>query len=50
MPCQSVRLHRHGKETLLVVTEPGEIHAVIGEVSTGMGTPQNDSRFPEEAK
>ena len=50
MPCQSVRLHRHGKETLLVVTEPGEIHAVIGEVSTGMGPPQHDSRFPEEAK
>lgn len=37
------RMKRYGKETLLVVTEPGEIHAVIGEVSTGMGTPQNDS-------
>ena len=37
------RLKRIGTETLLVVTEPGETHVTIGQVSSGRGTPQNDS-------
>lgn len=34
---------RYGNENLLVVTEPGETFVTIGEVSSGRGTPQNDS-------
>lgn len=34
--------HRMGHQELLVVTEPGEIHALIGEVSSASGTPQNE--------
>lgn len=37
------RLRRIGTQNLLVVTEPGDIHVTIGRVSTGGGTPQNDS-------
>lgn len=37
------RMKRIGMENLLVVTEPGDIHVTIGNISTGMGTPQNDS-------
>lgn len=37
------RLKRIGTETLLVVTEPGETYVTIGQVSSGRGTPQNDS-------
>lgn len=37
------RFKRLGNENLLVVTEPGEIHVTIGEISSGRGTPQNDS-------
>lgn len=34
---------RYGNENLLVVTEPGETYVTIGQVSSGRGTPQNDS-------
>lgn len=34
---------RYGNQELLVVTEPGTVNVVIGEVSTASGTPQNDS-------
>lgn len=34
---------RWGVETLLVVTEPGDIYVTIGQTSTGRGTPQNDT-------
>lgn len=37
------RLKRLGNENLLVVTEPGETFVTIGQVSSGRGTPQNDS-------
>lgn len=37
------RYKRFGNENLLVVTEPGEINVTIGQVSSGRGTPQNDS-------
>lgn len=37
------RYKRFGNENLLVVTEPGEIYVTIGQVSSGRGTPQNDS-------
>lgn len=37
------RFKRFGNENLLVITESGEIHVTIGEVSSGRGTPQNDS-------
>lgn len=36
-------LSRFGLEDLLVVTEPGDLSVRIGEVSSGAGTPQNDS-------
>lgn len=35
--------YRDGVERLLVVTEPGDIHVVIGETSSASGTPGNDS-------
>ena len=34
---------RYGTESLLVVTEPGVVKVVIDSVSSGGGTPQNDS-------
>lgn len=34
---------RYGNENLLVVTEPGETFVTIGQISSGRGTPQNDS-------
>ena len=34
---------RFGTESLLVVTEPGNVKVVIDSVSSGGGTPQNDS-------
>ena len=37
------RRKRLGVETLLVVTEPGDIYVTIGKTSTGRGTPQNDT-------
>lgn len=37
------RFKRLGNENLLVVTEPGETFVTIGQVSSGRGTPQNDS-------
>lgn len=37
------RRRRWGVETLLVVTEPGDIYVTLGQKSTGRGTPQNDS-------
>jgi hypothetical protein len=37
------RYKRFGNENLLVVTEPGELYVTIGQVSSGRGTPQNDS-------
>lgn len=37
------RYKRFGNENLLVITEPGETFVTIGEVSSGRGTPQNDS-------
>lgn len=37
------RFKRYGNENLLVVTEPGETFVTIGQVSSGRGTPQNDS-------
>lgn len=37
------RYKRFGNENLLVVTEPGETFVTIGQVSSGRGTPQNDS-------
>ena len=37
------RYTRLGNETILVVTEPGETYVTIGQVSSGRGTPQNDS-------
>ena len=37
------RYKRYGNENLLVVTEPGETFVTIGQVSSGRGTPQNDS-------
>ena len=37
------RFKRLGNETLLVVTEPGETYVTIGQISSGRGTPQNDS-------
>lgn len=37
------RMKRMGVQNLLVVTEPGEIEVVLGERSSGSGTPQNDS-------
>lgn len=36
-------LFRTGVEDLLVVTEPGHVQVVIDSVSSGKGTPQNDS-------
>lgn len=39
-----IEMHkRYGNENLLIVTEPGETYVVIGQVSSGRGTPQNDS-------
>lgn len=35
--------YRMGVEQLLVVTEPGDLEVVIDSVSSGRGTPQNDS-------
>ena len=35
--------HRLGVESLLVVTEPGDIYVTIGSTSSSYGTPQNDS-------
>ncbi|MCR5454003.1 MAG: DUF4369 domain-containing protein [Bacteroidales bacterium] len=35
--------YRLGNENLLVITEPGNINVKIGPVSSGGGTPQNDS-------
>ena len=35
--------YRDGVQRLLVVTEPGDLNVVIGEVSHGSGTPGNDS-------
>ena len=35
--------NRIGYESLLVVTEPGDIFVTIGKESSGYGTPQNDS-------
>lgn len=37
------KFKRMNVQNLLVVTEPGEIDVVIGERSSGGGTPQNDS-------
>lgn len=37
------KLRRIGTQNLLVVTEPGDIYVTIGKVSSGYGTPQNDS-------
>lgn len=37
------RFKRLGNENLLVVTEPGETFVTIGQISSGRGTPQNDS-------
>lgn len=37
------RFKRVGNENLLVITEPGETFVTIGQVSSGRGTPQNDS-------
>ena len=37
------RFKRLGNENLLVITEPGETFVTIGQVSSGRGTPQNDS-------
>ncbi len=37
------RRKRLGVETLLVVTEPGDIYVTLGNTSTGRGTPQNDT-------
>lgn len=37
------RFKRFGNENLLVVTEPGETYVTIGQVSSGRGTPQNDT-------
>ena len=37
------RRKRLGVETLLVVTEPGDIYVTLGKTSTGRGTPQNDT-------
>ena len=37
------RYKRYGNENLLVVTEPGETFVTIGQISSGRGTPQNDS-------
>lgn len=37
------RFKRLGNENLLVVTEPGETFVTIGQVSSGRGTPQNDT-------
>ena len=37
------RYKRIGNENLLVITEPGETHVTIGQVSSSRGTPQNDS-------
>lgn len=34
---------RYGNENLLVVTEPGETFVTIGQISSGRGTPQNDT-------
>jgi len=34
---------REGTQELLVVSEPGDIHVLIGKNSTSAGTPQNDS-------
>lgn len=34
---------RFGIQDLLVVTEPGVIHATLDSISSGYGTPQNDS-------
>jgi hypothetical protein len=34
---------RAGTQELLVVSEPGDIHVLIGKNSTSAGTPQNDS-------
>ena len=37
------KMRRIGTQSLLVVTEPGDIRVTIGAVSSGGGTPQNDS-------
>ena len=37
------RRKRLGVETLLVITEPGDIYVTLGKTSTGRGTPQNDT-------
>ena len=34
---------RIGTQNLLVVTEPGDIYVSVGAISSGFGTPQNDS-------
>ncbi len=34
---------REGAQDLLVVTEPGDVNVMIGPMSSGNGTPQNDS-------
>lgn len=34
--------YRMNHQELLIVTEPGEIHAFIGEISSASGTPQNE--------
>ena len=35
--------YRFGVQTLLVVTEPGDLEVTIDSISSGRGTPQNDS-------
>lgn len=35
--------YRMGTQDLLVITEPGDVNVMIGGISTGGGTPQNDS-------
>lgn len=35
--------YRFGVQTLLVVTEPGDLEITIDSISSGRGTPQNDS-------
>lgn len=37
------KMHRLGVESLLVITEPGDIYVTIGKTSSSYGTPQNDS-------
>lgn len=35
--------YRMGTQDLLVITEPGDVNVMIGGISSGGGTPQNDS-------